>query len=99
MPRRAARVDDNQPAIVQALRNMGCSVQPLHTVGGGCPDLLVGWEEKNYLMEIKDGSKIPSAQKLTPQQEKFFDEWLGQRVVVTSPEEAMGYILADSVPW
>ena len=40
--RRAARTDANQAEIVAALRGVGASVQPLHAVGQGCPDLLVG---------------------------------------------------------
>ena len=39
--RRAARIDDNQIAIVKALRKAGCSVLSLAAVGNGCPDLLV----------------------------------------------------------
>ena len=35
--RRAAKVDANQPEIVQALRKAGCFVQPLHTVGQASP--------------------------------------------------------------
>ena len=38
----ASRVDSNQPEIVATLRGMGCSVQHLHAVGKGVPDLLVG---------------------------------------------------------
>lgn len=40
--RHAARTDRNQAEIVKALRAAGCSVQCLHAVGGGVPDLLVG---------------------------------------------------------
>lgn len=39
---RAAKVDKNQPEIVEALRAEGAVVQHLHAVGVGCPDLLVG---------------------------------------------------------
>lgn len=63
--RRAARVDRNQPEIVQALRQVGAFVQPLHTIGGGCPDILVGYRDVWHLMEIKDGLKPPSARALT----------------------------------
>ena len=46
--RRAARVDRNQAEIVVALRAGGASVQPLHAVGKGVPDLLVGWRGKIF---------------------------------------------------
>jgi DNA-binding NarL/FixJ family response regulator len=39
---RAAKVDANQTEITAALRQMGATVQHIHTVGKGCPDLLVG---------------------------------------------------------
>jgi hypothetical protein len=99
MARRAARVDDNQGDIVAALRKMGCSVLPLHTVGSGCPDLLIGYDTINLLLEVKDGSKVPSAQSLTPAQEDFFRDWLGQAEVVNSPEQAVKYVIDQCGPW
>lgn len=86
---RVAKVDANQAAITKALRDMGATVQPLHQVGKGCPDLLVGWKSKNLLMEVKDGAKPPSAQKLTPDQVKWHNEWRGQKVVVNSVDAAI----------
>ena len=90
--RRAAKVDANQKQVVAALRGAGASVQLLHAVGEGCPDLLVGYQSKNYLIEVKDGAKPPSAQKLTPQQEIWHRDWRGHRVVVNSPEAALAAI-------
>ena len=52
-PRTAAKVDANQKEIVAALRRIGATVQCLHMVGHGCPDLLVGWHGENILMEVK----------------------------------------------
>jgi hypothetical protein len=40
--RRAAKVDANHSAIVEALRKVGCKVLSLAANGKGCPDLLVG---------------------------------------------------------
>jgi len=90
--RRAAKVDANQREVVAALRGAGATVQLLHAVGEGCPDLLVGYQGGNYLLEIKDGNKPPSAQKLTPQQEVWHRDWRGHRVIVNSPEAALGAI-------
>ena len=59
--RRAARIDRNQPEIVEALRKLGASVQPLHTVHDSVPDLLIGYQGRNFLLEVKDGTKPPSA--------------------------------------
>lgn len=68
---RAARVDRNQAEIVDALRKIGCFVQPLHTVGKGCPDLMVGHSRKWFLLEVKDWAKPPSARKLTKDEEAW----------------------------
>jgi len=95
--RRAAKVDANQREVVAALRAAGASVQLLHAVGEGCPDLLVGYKGLNMLLEVKDGSKPPSAQKLTQQQEEWHRDWRGHRVVVNSPEAALTAIGAIAV--
>lgn len=86
---RAKKVDVNQFFIVATLRKMGMSVQSLASVGNGCPDLLVGYQGVNYLMEVKDGDKPPSAQKLTIDQTHWHSAWKGVVHVVTSPEDAM----------
>ena len=80
--RRAAKVDRNQPEVVEALRKIGASVLILSAVGQGCPDLLVGFRGKNILLEIKDGKQVPSARKLTPDQKQWHAEWQGQVTVV-----------------
>lgn len=83
------RVDANQPEIVKALRDVGCSVQHLHALGKGCPDLLVGYMGKNYLMEIKDGSKPPSKRKLTEDEVEWYESWRGSLYVVGNVTEAL----------
>ena len=87
-----ARVDANQPQIVAALRKMGATVLHLHTIGHGCPDILVGHRGKNALVEIKDGEKPPSAQKLTPDEAAFHAEWRGQVAVINSVNDAIAFI-------
>ena len=91
MPR-IARVDANQPDIVQALRQIGATVQLLHTVGKGCPDLLVGYRGVNSLLEVKDGAKVPSARKLTPDELRWHDEWRGEVFIVKNEYEAIEVI-------
>lgn len=92
MLRRAARIDANQPAIVQGLRKAGCTVQSLAAIGKGCPDIIVGLRGVNYLMEIKDGDKVPSQRKLTPDEKEWIEKWRGQVAVVNSLEEALKII-------
>ena len=48
-----ARVDRNHAEIVAALRATGCSVTSLARLGKGVPDLLVGCNGRNVLLEVK----------------------------------------------
>jgi hypothetical protein len=91
-----AKTDTNQKEIVAALRKIGASVESLHRVGGGVPDLLVGYRGENYLMEVKDGQKPPSERRLNTDQVEWHDKWRGQRCVVLSPESAI-LALRDSL--
>lgn len=87
--RRAAAVDANQPEIVKALRQAGCTVQVLSAVGKGCPDILVGHRGVNYILEIKDGAKVLSKQALTPVQVEWHATWAGQVAIVKTVEQAL----------
>ena len=80
--RRDAKTDRNQIDVVAALRSIGAQVQPLHMVGGGVPDLLVGIGGKLMLIEVKDGKQRPSQRALTPEQEKWHAAWDGFPVYV-----------------
>ena len=87
--RRAARRDDGEDEIVKALREAGAVVRVV-TQGDGIPDLLVGYNGFTILMEVKDGTKPPSARRLTEAEERFFQEWTGgMLVIVNSVEEAL----------
>lgn len=93
MTRRAARIDANQPAIVHALRLAGCSVQHLHSVGEGCPDLLCALAgDQTFLIEIKDGAKPPSDQALTKDQVVWHARWRGKVHVVNSVDQALAVV-------
>lgn len=61
---RAKRTDKNQQEIIDALLAVGCTVVDLHAIGqAGVPDLLVGRDSVNYLIEIKGlGGRIERAQ-------------------------------------
>jgi Holliday junction resolvase len=78
------KVDNNQTQVVKALRDMGATVQHLHAVGKGCPDIVVGFKGKNLLLEIKDGDK----KVLTPDQVNWHKLWKGQVSVVTNADDA-----------
>ena len=82
--RRAAKVDSNHCDIVQAFLRLGCSVQDLHRVGGGCPDLLVGIAGRvNILVEIKQPAKRKARQGgLQDNQVEFMKSWRGWPIAV-----------------
>ncbi len=87
MGRRAAKVDANQSEIVAALRAVGASVAPAHTMGGGFPDLVVGHKGVTYLLEVKTAKG-----KLTKDQRAWHPAWRGHLAVVRSVEEALAAI-------
>lgn len=80
--RKNPRRDANEAAIVQALEAVGASVLPLSVVGGG--DLLVGFQGRNYLLEIKT-----STGELTIAQTAFKASWRGDYAIVRTPDEAL----------
>ena len=90
--RRAARVDENQSEIVQGLMKMGATVQLLHAVGQGCPDILVGYHGKNFLVEVKNPDKPKSDQQLTKDQVIWHSLWTGQKAIVRTVKEAVRVI-------
>jgi Holliday junction resolvase len=89
--RRKAKVDSNQPEIVEAFRKLGYSVLLLHQVGSGCPDICVGKHGYNYLVEIKDGKKSPSQRELTPQEKDFHDSWRGHVMIINSVQDVVHF--------
>jgi hypothetical protein len=80
--RRAARVDDNQQEIVAEFRMFGCSVLHTHQLGQGAPDLIIGKNGHNILVEIKDGAQPLSKRTLTEDEQKFHKEWRGRIEIV-----------------
>jgi hypothetical protein len=80
--RRAARVDANQKQIVSALRAAGAYVWII-----GLPvDLLVGYKNHTFLVEIKTDSK----KRLTKLQADFFENWTGSILArIDCPESAL----------
>lgn len=85
LPKHAARRDVNEAEIIEALTRAGASVVQLSSKG--VPDLLVGIDGTNYLIEVK----TPEG-KLTTDQIEFFETWRGQRHVARTIEEALAII-------
>ena len=95
--RRAARIDDNHREVADALKRCGAWVIDCSGVGLGFPDLLISHKGRMSLIEVKDGSKPPSARKLTPAQIKFHAEAKANGVsihVVESVDQAIALVAA-----
>lgn len=95
--RRAARTDENQQAIVDALRAAGCGVIDLSKVGGGVPDLLVHPPtfpdcRMAVLLEVKNPNKPKRDQRLTKAQEEFHAGWKGWLFTVRTVDEALAAV-------
>lgn len=90
--RRAARVDDNQAELVAQLRAYGASVAVTSALGQGFPDIVVGFQGRNWLLEIKDPSKVPSKRRLTPDELAWHNDWRGSVHVVETFEDCTALI-------
>lgn len=87
--RRAAASDGNQPDIVKALRAVGASVAPCHTVGQGFPDLVVAYRGTMFMLEVKDPAQPKHRHELTPAQVKFHEGWRGHISIVFTVDDAL----------
>ncbi len=83
----AARKDSNHRACVNAFRVLGCLVQPVS--GKGIADLVVGCGDRMRWVEVKDGAKVKSARKLTPEQVTFHALWSEHVHIVESVGDVM----------
>mgnify|MGYP003640067200 FL=1 len=86
--RRAARVDDNQSDIVKLFRKLGWSVLIVSQLKNCC-DIIVSKNGRTFCIEIKDGSKAKSAQKLSEGEAKFKDAWQGEYAIAICDEDVL----------
>jgi hypothetical protein len=76
--RRFSRRDDGHRKIVEWYEELFCSVLDLHTMGHGCPDLLIGCAGRDELVEVK--SEVLG--QLESVQVMFAKNWRGRKVTV-----------------
>lgn len=95
MLRRAARKDNNQTAIIDALKKVGVSVEII----GKPVDLLLCCRGEVSLMEIKnpDRTSEDPESRLTKAQVEFIARWPGKIHIVRSEEEAIRAVLGEKV--
>jgi len=84
--------DATQDPIRDALVAAGATVQDLSRIGGGVPDLLVGYQGANYLIECKSPSGVKHQTGLRATQAVWHYKWEGQVNVANSPEQALAII-------
>lgn len=81
------RKDLNQSDMEKILREAGFSVQSLHSLGKGVPDLLLGLYGLNILIEVKHGNA-----GLTEPEAIWHKGWNGQVRIAQTPEEVLIYL-------
>lgn len=87
---RKRRTDDNHSSLIDQIRQIpGASVFSTHTLGRGFVDAVLGYGQRNYLLEIKDPNKPPSKKALTPDEIKFHQTWQGSVHVVETIEDVL----------
>jgi hypothetical protein len=91
--RRAARTDDNQHDLVEALKKIGAKCYFI----GKPVDLLVGYRGKNLLLEVKRPDKLGQPSAFTKDQKDFIDTWPGEVKIVSTIEEAVSAVVGKVV--
>lgn len=81
--RQDAKRDGNETELVNEFKRLGFSVERLSTP----LDLLVGYNEKTYLVEVK----MPKG-SFTKRQKEFIERWLGGYYVVRSKEDVQQFV-------
>lgn len=96
--RRAAKTDTTQAPIVAALRANGMTVKDCSAVGQGFPDLMIGFRGGWFAIETKSDPRISHrvAEPLTAAQIAFHGTWAGDIGVVSTPEEAVQWVLGQA---
>lgn len=80
------RQDSNHRLIREALRKAGWTVEDTSHVGGGFADLLCGKHGRLVMVEVKDGRKVPSKRRLTPEEQRFAAQWAAAGITVVVVE-------------
>ncbi len=95
-----ARTDGNQRDVVARVRSCGYSVWVTSGHGHGAPDFVVGGRPGPYSplhgidryawpVELKDGSRPPSERRLTPDEQRWHDDWRGPVHVCESADDVL----------
>lgn len=90
--RRAARIDNNQPAIIERLQQCGVKVYVLKKpVDLLCVRVV---DKRLFLLEVKNPDGFDT---ITKEQAEFMQAWPGDVHIVRTPDEAIRAVLGDEV--
>lgn len=100
----AKKRDANEKPIVDALKALGASVYQMDGCGAGFPDLLVGYNGRNVLIEVKqpEGAYKPGGRNYKAKKQGGLDDdqvlWHsrhnGQVATATTVDEAVQIVLS-----
>ena len=93
--RKRGNTDSNQKPIVNAFRNFGAAVTVTSGVGGGFVDIVVSYRGEWFMVEIKDGDKCKSAQKLTDEEVAWHSKQKAVVYIVATAQDVIN-LLTDS---
>jgi hypothetical protein len=96
--RRARRVDRNHGEIRTVLRSLCPAVADTSGLGDGFPDLVVKLPGGRgvVLVEVKDGSAVPSARRNTERETVFAAKWGDSYLVIKNVDEAIALARGDA---
>lgn len=86
---RAGRIDGNQREVVEALRAAGMGVIVASRMGNGFPDLIVGCDGLNVLVEVKNPRTDYGRKGLNGNQKRFAETLGVEILIVHSGAEAV----------
>ena len=81
LARAIAKVDANHTLISKTVLEMGASWYDTHTIPGEL-DGVIGVAGRDQRVEIKNPEHVPSARKLSKDEQETFDSWRGRTPVV-----------------
>jgi hypothetical protein len=82
---RSGRLDENHTSILRTLQCVPyCSAQSIASLRNGAPDILVGFRQKNFLLEVKTEQT-----DLNEREAEWHRNWRGRVSVVRSSLEAL----------
>jgi len=87
--RRAARTDNNQHELVEALKKIGAKCYFI----GKPVDLVVGFRGRSVLLEVKRADKRGQPSAVTKAQKDFMETWPGEAHIVYSIDEAISAVV------